>query len=182
MATSTRKNLISFKGKTPSPPASVWVAPTAYLTGDIEVGEDSSFFFGAVARGDINPIRIGYGTNIQDHAMLHTSNGLGPCTIGNEVTIGHRAIIHGATIMDRCIVGMGAVVLDGAIIEKNCIIGAQALVPMKMVVPEGSLVVGVPGKVVRKLSSDEIEDVRRSALHYVEVAKEYARELKDRSE
>ena len=120
--------VISFADKTPQIAAPHFIAPDAWVIGDVTIAGLVSIFFHAVLRGDIEPISVGEGSNIQEHAMLHTSRGLGPCTVGKNVTIGHRAIIHGCTIEDSCIIGMGSVILDGAVIGKNSIVGAQALV------------------------------------------------------
>ena len=141
------------------------------------MGKDVSIFFGAILRGDVQSIYVGEGTNIQDHAMLHTSYDQPDCIVGKYVTIGHRAIVHGCTIGDESIVGMGAIILDGANVGQHCIIGAQSLVTMGMQIPEGSLVVGVPAKVVRKLSEKEIEFIRTSARNYVGVGREYKQKL-----
>lgn len=164
---------VAFGAHTPRVDPSVFIAPTAWLTGQVEVAAEASFFFGAVARGDIYPIIIGARTNIQEHAVLHTSTGLGPCVLGTGVTVGHGAIVHGATVEDNCTIGMGAIVLDGAVIGKNSIVGAQALVPMNLRVPPGSLVLGVPAKVVRPLTPAEIDSIAVNAQHYVDVSREY---------
>jgi carbonic anhydrase/acetyltransferase-like protein (isoleucine patch superfamily) len=147
------------------------------LTGDVQVGAETSIFFGVVARGDIYPIIIGTRTNIQEHAVLHTSTDLGPCIIGDGVTVGHGAIVHGATVRENCTIGMGSTILDGAVIGANSIVGAQALVPMNMQVPPGSLVLGVPGKIIRPLTPAEIESIAVNAQHYVDVSREYQRQI-----
>ncbi len=121
-------------------------------------------------RGDSDQITIGKNTNIQDNSVVHLDHGI-PTTIGEHVTIGHGAIIHGCTIHNNVLIGMGAIVLNGAIIEENVIIGAGALIPPGKVIPSGSLVVGSPGKIIRTLSEIEIENIKKSALHYVELAK-----------
>ncbi|MFM1847213.1 MAG: hypothetical protein RL417_687 [Pseudomonadota bacterium] len=164
---------LPFGAHSPNIDPSVFVAPTAWLTGDVRIGAQSSIFFGVVARGDIYPIIIGSRTNVQEHAVLHTSTGIGPCILGDGVTIGHGAIVHGATVGDNCTIGMGSTVLDSAVIGENSIVGAQALVPMNLKVPPGSLVLGVPAKVVRPLTPAEIESIRVNAAHYVEVSAEY---------
>lgn len=169
--------LVSFDGILPALQESVFVAPDAWLTGRVTAGAESSFFFGAVARGDINPIVVGMRTNVQDHAMLHTSHGLGPCRIGNDVTVGHRAILHGCTVQDRCIIGMGAILLDGAEIGEDCIVGAHSLVTMNMRIPPRSMVYGSPAKVVRTLSAEELAGILASARSYQEVSREYSRQF-----
>lgn len=152
--------------------ASVYIAPGATVVGDVTLAEDASVWFGAVLRGDTDRITVGARSNIQDGAVLHADHGF-PCTIGAGVTVGHRAIVHGATVGDNTTVGMGAIVLNGAIIGENSIIGAAALVTEGSVFPPGSLVVGIPGKVKRPLTEAEIERNRRSAAHYVENAREF---------
>ncbi len=169
--------IIPFQECTPRIHEKHFIAPDAWVIGSVEIAPLVSIFFGAVLRGDINPISVGRGSNIQEHAILHTSHGLGPCTIGENVTIGHRAIIHGCAISDNCIIGMGSVILDGAHIGKNCIIGAQALVPMNAHIPDGSLVVGVPAKVIRALSPEQIESIRESAASYQKIGAEYNKTL-----
>lgn len=169
---------LPFGSHSPSIHPSVFVAPTAWLTGDVRIAEDASVFFGVVARGDIYPIIVGPRSNLQEHAVLHTSTGIGPCVIGAGVTVGHGAIVHGATVGDNCTIGMGSTVLDGAVIGENSIVGAQALVPMNIQIPAGSLVLGIPAKVVRPLTEAEIESIKVNAAHYVEVSREYLAQFK----
>jgi carbonic anhydrase/acetyltransferase-like protein (isoleucine patch superfamily) len=158
--------VIPFKEKTPVVSASAFVAPDAWIIGDTTVGENVSIFFNAVLRGDIQPIRVGRGTNLQEHTLVHTSHGMSPALIGEDVTVGHRAIIHGCSIGDRCLIGMGATVLDNAEIGEECIIGAHTLVPKGMKISPRSLVIGTPGKVVRTLTEDEIKSLTESARGY----------------
>lgn len=143
-----------------------WVAPTASVIGDVTLGDGVGVWFGAVIRGDNEPIVIGNDTNIQEHTMIHTDPGF-PAAIGRGCTIGHRAIVHGCTIGDNVLVGMGAIVLNGATIGNDCLIGAGALVPEGRAIPAGSLVLGLPAKVARPLTADEIGRNRASATHYV---------------
>ena len=143
----------------------VYIAEGAKIIGDVTIGEDSSIWYNAVIRGDSNSIVIGENTNVQDNAVLHTSNSHA-LTIGDNVTIGHGAIVHGCTIGNNVLIGMGAIVLDGAVIEDNCIIGAGALVTQNKVMPEGSLVLGNPGKVVREISEDEKQAIIENADEY----------------
>ncbi len=150
----------------------VFIAETAFVCGDVEIGEDSSIWFGAVLRGDEDSITIGRRTNIQDNCVIHCDKGL-PVKIGNEVTVGHGCVIHGCEIGDGSLIGMGAVVLNGAKIGKNCLIGAGAVVTGKTDAPDGSMLLGSPAKVKRELTSHEISANRRSAETYVERAKEY---------
>lgn len=165
--------LVPFLTHSPAVGTDLFLAPTAYVIGRTTIGNSVSIFFNATLRGDIQRIVVGDGTNIQEGALLHTSHDLPDCIVGENVTVGHSAIIHGCTIGDNCIVGMGSVILDGAKIGRNCIIGAQALVPLNTEIPDGSLVLGVPAKVVRQLTAKEIEGITQSARGYQEVGREY---------
>lgn len=147
-------------------PGSFWVAPDAVVIGEVSLGEDVGIWFGAVLRGDQEPIVVGAETNVQELCLFHTDAGF-PLTIGRGCTVGHRAILHGCTVGDNCLIGMGATVLNGARIGNDCLIGAGALVPEGREIPPGSLVLGMPGKVIRALSQDEIARNRWSAAHYV---------------
>ena len=160
--------LIALDGKTPRLGSRVFVAEGAILVGDVEVGDDSSVFYNAVLRGDLAPIRIGCRTNIQDNVTIHVSTDV-PAVIGNEVTVGHNAVLHACTIDDNVMVGMGAIVMDGAHIKKNCIVGAGAAVTQGKEFPENSLVLGAPAHVVRELTTEEIEGVRGGVERYVEI-------------
>ena len=151
---------------------SVFMAHNATVLGDITIGADSSVFFGAVMRAEQASMHIGQRTNIQDNCVLHVDEGF-PMVIGDGVTVGHAAILHGCTIGDNTLIGMGAIVLNGAQIGRDCIIGAGALVPQGMVVPDGSMVIGMPGRVKRSLMPEEIEQNRESAAFYVQEAREY---------
>ncbi len=164
--------LIKYKDILPSVDESCFVADSARVTGDITLQNDVNVWYGTVMRGDVEAINIGARTNIQDNSVVHTSNGY-PCKIGEDVTVGHGAIIHGATIEENCLIGMGAIVLDGVHIEKNVIIGAGALIPPGKRIAANSLVVGSPGKVVRELTEEEISGIKKSAENYVLVSKEY---------
>ena len=157
--------------------AGAWVAPSADLIGDVRLGARASVWFGAVIRADNTPIVIGEDSNVQDGAVGHSDPGV-PLTIGARVTIGHQAILHGCTIADDCLVGMGARILNGAMIESECIVGAGALVTEGKSFPSGSLIVGVPARAVRELSDQERQMLRASAAHYAEKAARYAAELK----
>ncbi len=170
--------LYALDGIAPELPADgrCWVAPDAVLIGKVTLAEDAGIWFGAILRGDNERISIGAGSNVQEHAVLHTDMGF-PLDVGPGCTIGHRAILHGCTIAEGSLVGMGAVVLNGARIGRNCLVGAHALVPEGRVIPDGSLVVGVPGKVARPLSEDEIAGLARSANGYVANWKRFARGL-----
>lgn len=153
--------------------ADVFIAAGARIVGDVTIGEASSVWFNAVVRGDAEAIRIGRRTNIQDNCTLHADPGF-PCTLGDGVTVGHGAVVHGATVGDNVVVGMHAVVMNGAQIGTDCIIAVGAVVTEGKIVPPGSLVMGLPGKVKRSLTLEEIERNRASAAHYVENAKRFA--------
>lgn len=149
-----------------------FVAPTAVLIGETVVGARASVFFHCVLRGDINRVEVGAGTNIQDLCMLHVDDSQ-PCIIGRDVTVGHRAVIHGCVVEDRCLIGMGALVLNGAVIGADSVVAAGAVVPEGMQVPPGSLVAGVPAQIKRELPAQVIESLPRSAHKYVKVARAY---------
>lgn len=146
--------------------ANVFTASGSKIIGDVEIGKNSSVWYNSVVRGDVNYVRIGEMTNVQDCSMLHVTNKRFPLVIGNKVTIGHSVSLHGCTLMDKCLIGIGAVVLDGAVVEENSMIAAGALVKPGFVIPSGKLVAGVPGKVIRDLNEDEILDINRSAERY----------------
>lgn len=152
----------------------VFIAETATVIGDVTIRQDASVWFGAVIRGDADRIVIGEGTNVQDGAVIHCDEGL-PALIGKRVVIGHRAVIHGATIADHVLIGIGAIVLNGAKVGEYSIVAAGALVPEGAEIPPHSLVMGVPGKVVRQVSADEIKRIESGAEHYVARAKNYWR-------
>jgi carbonic anhydrase/acetyltransferase-like protein (isoleucine patch superfamily) len=162
----------TYKGITPKIAADVYIAPGAQVIGDVQIGSGSSLWPNAVVRGDMARITIGQQTNIQDNATLHVDSGH-PLTIGDSVTIGHNAILHGCTIMDHALIGMGAIVLDGANVGEFALIGAGALVPPGKVIPPRSLAVGSPAKVIRELSDDELNHLKRSATVYAEKAQVY---------
>lgn len=176
MTTMTSKppqNTLPFEGVYPSLSPGCFIAPGAQVMGQVTLGQGSSVWYNCVLRGDVLPIRVGARTNIQDLSVLHVSGPDFACTIGDDVTVGHRAIIHGCTIKDRCLIGMGAIILDGAIIEDDCIIAAGALVPPGKHIPAGSLVMGSPGKVVRQVSAQDRENILHSAQHYVALAQQH---------
>ncbi len=165
--------LDKFLGRQPQTSLAAFVASNATLVGDVRLGRDSSVFYGAVLRADIESIRIGEGTNVQDGAVIHLADDQ-PAIIGARCTIGHSAIIHACTIRDLCLVGMGAVVLDGAEIGEECLIGARALVTQRTKIPPRSLVIGAPAKVVRELTPEELASLRHSAEKYIAVARAHA--------
>nr|WP_321496600.1 gamma carbonic anhydrase family protein [uncultured Methanolobus sp.] len=148
------------------------MADNATVIGDVVMGEESSVWFGAVIRGDANPIRIGKRTNVQDNVVIHISD-TSRADIGDDVTIGHCAVVHGCKIASNVLIGMNSTVLDGAEIGENCIIGANALVPPGKKIPTGSMVMGVPAKVIRQLTEDEIAGIKENAAVYVKLLHEY---------
>jgi len=150
-----------------------YIAPGAFVMGDVTIGEASSVWFGAVVRGDVDAIRIGSQTNIQDGCVLHADRGL-PCEIGDRVTMGHGAIVHGATVEDEVMIGMRAVVMNGCKIGAGSLIAVGAVVTEGTVVPPGSVVMGMPGKVRREVTAEERTWFRESAEHYVEWAQQFA--------
>ncbi|MDH3264976.1 MAG: gamma carbonic anhydrase family protein [Paracoccaceae bacterium] len=147
-----------------------WVAPDANVIGRVVLGPRASVWFGSTLRGDNEPIVVGAGSNVQENCVFHTDMGF-PLTIGRDCTIGHKAMLHGCTIGDETLIGMGATVLNGARVGKNCLIGAGALVTEGREIPDGSLVVGAPGKVVRLLDETSIAGIRAAATHYQERAR-----------
>ncbi len=154
-----------------------WIAPGSHVIGDVVISARASIWFGCTLRGDNERITVGAGSNVQENCVLHTDMGF-PLVIGAGCTIGHKAMLHGCTIGDNSLIGMGATVLNGAVIGKNCLIGAGALITEGKTIPDGSLVMGAPGKVVRQLDEEAINGLRLSALHYQENAARFACELR----
>ncbi|MFP5329746.1 MAG: gamma carbonic anhydrase family protein [Alphaproteobacteria bacterium] len=161
----------------PAISAGAWAAPSADLVGDVRLGPRSSVWFGAVVRADNTPILIGEGSNLQDGSVGHSDPGA-PLTIGARVTIGHQAIVHGCTVADDCLVGMGARILNGAVLGPGCLVGAGALITEGKHFEEGGLIVGVPARLVRSLTDEEKAAIRLSAAHYAEKAARYAVSLR----
>ena len=159
-------------GVQPEVAETAWIADSAQVIGRVVMGPDSSVWFGSVLRGDNDPITIGEGSNVQDGSVLHTDKGK-PLDIGKHVTIGHNVILHGCTIGDESLIGMGAIVLNGAKIGKHCLVGAGALVTENKEFPDGSLIVGNPAKVVRELTEEQIAGLKRSAQGYMANAKRF---------
>ncbi|MCW5835656.1 MAG: gamma carbonic anhydrase family protein [Labilithrix sp.] len=170
--------IYSHKGVAPKIGERVYLAPNATVIGDVVIGDDSSVWFGAVIRGDVFPIRIGARTNIQDNAVVHVTGGRAAATIGDDVTVGHLALVHGATVGNRCLVGMGSVVLDGAVVEDECFIAAGALVPPGMHVPSRSLMVGRPARVARTLGDAHMAEISAAAALYMQYAREFTTDVK----
>lgn len=162
---------------TPSVHESAWVADSARVIGDVELGADSSVWFGVVIRGDTEHITVGRGSNIQDNSVLHADQGV-PLVIGENVTVGHQVMLHGCTIGDGSLIGIAAVVLNGARIGKNCLVGAGSLVTEGKEFPDGSMIFGSPAKAVKQLSSQQVVDLKLVAEHYVHNANRYKVGLK----
>jgi len=169
--------VLPFRGMRPVLGKDVFVAPFALVIGDVIVGDGSSIWYQTVVRGDLNFIRIGRNTNLQDACVLHVTAHVHPVRIGHEVSVGHGAIIHGATIADGCLIGMGATIMDGAQLGEQAMVGAHSLVPPGMEVPPRSLVLGSPGRVKRSLSADELRMMAATAEHYRDYARLHAGEL-----
>lgn len=163
-------------GVAPRVAATAWVADSAQVIGNVVLGEDASVWFGAVVRGDTDTITIGAGSNIQDTSVLHADEGR-PLLIGERVTVGHQVVLHGCTIGDETLIGIGAMVLNGAKIGKNCLVGAGALVTEGKEFPDGSMIIGAPAKVVRQLTPLQMEGLRQSAQHYIDNARRFERGL-----
>ncbi|MFC9682562.1 gamma carbonic anhydrase family protein [Streptomyces sp. NPDC056948] len=165
-----RAMITGIGGREPQVDPEAFVAPTASVIGGVTLGAGASVWYGAVLRGDVESISVGASSNVQDNCTLHADPGF-PVTVGERVSIGHNAVVHGATVEDDCLIGMGATVLNGAVIGAGSLVAAQALVPQGMVVPPGSLVAGVPAKVRRELSEEERQGVTLNGTMYAELAK-----------
>jgi carbonic anhydrase/acetyltransferase-like protein (isoleucine patch superfamily) len=161
-----------FRGFKPAVAEGVFIAPGARVIGRVSIGRGSSIWHNAVVRGDVDSITIGEETNIQDNATIHVDRG-SPAEIGNRVTVGHNAVLHGCIVEDEVLVGIGAIVLSGAVIGRGSLVGAGALVPSGVVIPPRSLVVGIPGRVVRELADDELPVARGNYRRYCDLAREY---------
>ena len=161
------------KLETPKTELAAFIAPNATIIGNVELAKDSSVWFGAILRGDNDLISIGEATNVQDGTIIHTDDGI-PLRVGARVTIGHAAILHGCTVGDESLVGIGAVLLNGSSIPRHCVVGARALVTEGKTFPERSLIIGSPARAIRTLTDEEIEGIRASAAHYVENARRFA--------
>ena len=165
--------IVTYKGITPKIDPTVFLADGVHIIGDVEIGKDSSIWYNTVIRGDVNYIRIGERTNIQDNTVVHVTSKKFPTHIGSNVTIGHSAVIHACTINDYSLIGMGAVILDDAKVGKFSLIAAGAVVTMGMVIPEGTLAAGVPAKAIRSLTEDERKFLIQSAQNYVDYVASY---------
>lgn len=169
-------SVLSFNGKSPVLGAEVYIAEGARIIGDLVIGDYSSVWFNTVIRADIMPIRIGSYTNIQDNCTLHITGDNFPLTIGNSVTVGHNAVLHGCTVNDEVLIGMGAIVLDGAVVSSHSLVAAGSVVKPGFVVPEGVMVAGAPAKIIRNLSDDEIKGIINSAKKYSQYAQMFKNE------
>ncbi len=169
----TDNRFMPYKGVAPKLGKNVFVEQSARVIGDVIIGEDSSIWFNAVVRGDVNYIRIGQRTNVQDNSVLHVTKDTCPLYVGSDVTVGHNVVLHGCRVRDRCLIGMGAVILDNAEIGEDSLVGAGALVTERTVIPQRSLVIGSPAKVVRELTDAEVARIARSAVNYIDYASNY---------
>lgn len=163
----------TFRGKSPLIPDSCYISESVDLIGDVTLGENVSVWFGTVVRGDMNFITIGNQTNIQDNSVIHVTTDVSPARVGDKVTVGHHAIIHGATIEDKCLIGMGAIIMDDAVIGEGSIVAAGAVVPSNKIIPPRSLIVGLPAKVIRRTTDEELEMIINRAQHYINFSQEY---------
>jgi carbonic anhydrase/acetyltransferase-like protein (isoleucine patch superfamily) len=166
----------SYRGKMPKIAASAYIDPASVIIGDVEIGEDSSIWPLTVVRGDVHHIRIGNRTNVQDGCVLHVMKDEHPLILEDEITVGHRATLHGCTIHSRVLIGMGAIILNGAVIGSDCIVAAGTLIPERTVIPSGSLVMGSPGKVKRALTEVDLESIGKYAQRYFEYKEIYRKE------
>ncbi|MCU0414020.1 MAG: gamma carbonic anhydrase family protein [Ignavibacteriaceae bacterium] len=173
--------IFPYKGIYPKIGDNVFLSSGVKIIGNVAIGDNSSVWYNSVIRGDVHYIKIGDSSNVQDCSMLHVTNGKFPLNIGNKVTIGHSVSLHGCTLQDLCLIGIGAIVLDGAIVESNSMVAAGALVKQNFVVPSGKLVAGVPAKIIRDLTKEEIKDIEAGAHRYVEYARITLKSLKEYS-
>jgi len=167
--------ILAYRGTLPTLANDAYVAPTVCVIGDVTVGAESTLWFGAVLRGDVQPITVGARTSIQDNSVVHATAGWVPTIIGDDCTVGHMVVLHGCTVEDRVLVGMGSIIMDEATIGADTIIGAGSLVTAKQKIPPGVLALGRPAKVIRELREEERVQIRESAVHYVEKGREYRR-------
>jgi carbonic anhydrase/acetyltransferase-like protein (isoleucine patch superfamily) len=165
------EKIFPYKEITPEVDQTVFLAPGVKIIGDVKIGKNSGIWYNSVIRGDVNYIRIGELTNIQDNSVLHVT-GKNPLIVGNKVTVGHNAVLHGCTIMDLTLIGIGGIILDGAVIEEKSMVAAGSVVKPGFIVPSGKLVAGVPAKVIRDITNDEMRDFENSAARYKKYADE----------
>lgn len=162
-----------YRGAVPTVHPTAFVEASAHVIGEVELGEDASVWFNAVIRGDVNSIRIGRGTNIQDGTVIHVNRGGSPALLDEFVTVGHGARLHGCQIKSHCLIGIGAIVLDGAVLEEECLVAAGSLVAPGTRAPRGSVLMGAPAKVRRQVTAEDLELIHRSARNYLELKDEY---------
>lgn len=167
--------LHAYQGRTPIVPPTAFVHASAHVIGDVELGEDASVWFNCVLRGDVNSIRVGRGTNIQDGTVIHVNRRGQPTLLGDFVTVGHAVRLHGCTIASHCLIGIGAIVLDGAELGEECLVAAGTLVPPGMKVPPRSLLMGNPARVRRPVNDEDLELIHRSARNYIALKDDYLR-------
>ncbi|MGI6066493.1 MAG: gamma carbonic anhydrase family protein [Bacillota bacterium] len=166
--------VITFEGNEPEIKEACFIADDADVIGKVYLGKDSNVWFHSTIRGDIDSITIGEKTNIQDNCVIHVDAG-SPVKVGNLVTVGHGVILHGCTVGDKCIIGMGSIIMNGAVIGDECIIGAGALIPEGKIIPPRSMVMGVPGKIVKQVTEEQAKGLTHGAEHYVKLGYEYRR-------
>lgn len=176
-AQSNKGMCFTYGGKNPKLASNVFLAPGTQIIGDVEIGNESSVWFNSVIRGDVNFVRIGDRTNIQDLSMVHVATDSYPTLIGHDVTIGHRALIHACSIGDRCLIGMGAILMDGVEVGQDCLVAAGSLVTERTKIPDGSVVMGSPARVIRQIRDKEREWIIWSSGNYKRLASEYLIEL-----
>jgi carbonic anhydrase/acetyltransferase-like protein (isoleucine patch superfamily) len=165
--------LLAYKGTMPTLGDDVFIAPGAWVIGDVVIGARSSVWFNTLVRGDVHFIRIGSETNIQDNSTLHVTEGKFPLHLGNRITVGHRAIVHGCTVEDECLIGMGAIIMDGASIGRGSLVGAGAVITPGTVIPPESVVLGFPAAVVKKVGDAERRLIEDSCQHYLDLTRQY---------
>ncbi|HEX6124982.1 MAG TPA: gamma carbonic anhydrase family protein [Pyrinomonadaceae bacterium] len=163
----------AFGGTTPTIHGSAFVADNVVVIGDVEIGEEASIWYGSIIRGDVNYIRIGDRTNIQDASVIHVSSNDHPTILEHEITVGHRVTLHGCYVESGCLIGIGAILLDGVRVGQNSLVAAASLLTPGTIIPPRSLVMGAPAKVKRELRDDELENLSRSWLNYVELSRRY---------
>ncbi len=172
--------ILPHHGKSPALHPTVFVAPSADILGEVSIGAESSVWFQTVIRGDVNWIKIGSRTNIQDQSTLHVTRKTAPLQVGDEVTVGHRVLLHGCTLGNRILVGMGSIIMDGAVIEDECMIGAGALITQGKKFPARSLILGAPARRIREVTAEELAFLSKSANNYVNDSREYLEILKQK--